>query len=83
VRLEYASLAPTDGARINLIKLVPGINFLVRPNLKLGLIGQLEWADGVPDGTWAATGASIGSVFPIVTTATEFESLQVTVAYAF
>jgi hypothetical protein len=80
VRLEYASLAPTFGPRINLVKFIPGIAFLVRPNLKLGLVGQLEWADGAPDGGWGATG---GSIAPSMGSATEFESLQVTAAYAF
>jgi len=80
VRLEYASVAPTFGARINLVKFIPTINFLVRPNLKLGLVGQLEWADGAPDGGWGATG---GSIAPSMGSATEFESLQATIAYAF
>jgi hypothetical protein len=80
LRLEYASVAPTFGPRINLVKFIPGIDFLVRPNLKLGLIGQLEWADGAPDGGWAATG---GSIAPAMGAATEFESIQLIVAYAF
>lgn len=80
VRLELASLLPEGGTRINDLKIIPGIAALVIPNLKLTLTGQIEWADGVPDGGWGAFG---GSAAPPMGSVTEFESIQLGLAYAF
>ena len=80
VRLEWASLLPSGGARINDLKIVPGIAALVIPNLKLTLTGQIEWADGAPDGGWGAFG---GSAAPPMGSVTELESIQLGLAYAF
>jgi len=80
VRVEYASLQPNGGARINDVKIIPGIAALIRPNLKVTLVGQIEYADGAPDGGWDAWG---GSAAPATGSLTEFESLQVGLGYAF
>lgn len=80
VRMEWASLLPDGGTRINDLKIVPGVAALVIPNLKLTLTGQIEWADGVPDGGWGAFG---GSAAPPMGSVTEFESIQLGLAYAF
>ncbi|MGZ3407584.1 MAG: hypothetical protein ACXVAN_14140, partial [Polyangia bacterium] len=80
VRLEWGSLLPDGGTRINDLKLIPGVAALVLPNLKLTLTGQIEWADGVPDGGWGAFG---GSAAPAMGSVTEFESIQLGLAYAF
>ncbi|HSN33880.1 MAG TPA: hypothetical protein VLU41_14425, partial [Ideonella sp.] len=80
VRLEWASLLPSGGKRINDLKIVPGIAALVIPNLKLTLTGQIEWADGAPDGGWGAFG---GSAAPPMGAVTELESIQLGLAYAF
>jgi hypothetical protein len=81
VRIEYASLRPRGGSRINDVKIIPGIAALVRPNLKLTLVGQIEHADGAPDAGWGAWG---GSAAPAVgKNVTEFESIQLGLAYAF
>ena len=80
VRLEYASLKPNGGTRINDVKIIPGIAALVRPNLKLTLLGRIEFADGSPDGGWGAWG---GSATPATGSVTELESIELGVAYAF
>jgi hypothetical protein len=80
VRIEYASLSPKGGSRINDLKFIPAVNFLVRPNLKLALVAQMEWADGVPDGGWGNWG---GFAAPSMGDVTELETLQVNIAYAF
>jgi hypothetical protein len=80
VRIEYASLRPRGGSRINDVKIIPGIAALVRPNLKLTLVGQIEYADGAPDGGWGNWG---GFAAPAMGSITEFESLQLGLAYAF
>jgi hypothetical protein len=84
-RVEYASLKPSNAARINDVKFIPGVAALVRPNLKVTLSGQLEHADGVPDGgcacgSWGAWG---GSAMPVMGAVTEVESVQIGAAYAF
>jgi hypothetical protein len=81
VRIEYASLRPRGGSRINDVKIIPGITALIRPNLKLTLVGQIEYADGAPDAGWGNWG---GSAAPLPgKNVTEFESLQLGLAYAF
>jgi hypothetical protein len=79
-RLEYAQLRPSGGAHISDLKIIPGVNALIRPNLKLQLLAQIEHADGVPDGGWGAWG---GSAAPMMGSVTEVESIQLGVAYAF
>jgi hypothetical protein len=79
-RLEYASIAPAGGPRINDLKIIPGISALVRPNLKLTLLAQIEWADGVPPGGWGPAG---GFAAPSMGSVTEIETLQLNAAYAF
>lgn len=80
VRLEWGSLLPEGGTRINDLKIIPGVAALVIPNLKLTLTGQIEWADGAPDGGWGAFG---GSALPAMGSVTEFESINLGLAYAF
>jgi hypothetical protein len=79
-RVEYGSLAPKGGPRINDVKMIPGIAALVVPNLKLTLTALIEFADGVPDGGWGSFG---GSAAPNMGSVTEIESIQLGVAYAF
>ncbi len=80
VRIEYAALKARGQSRINDVKIIPGIVALVRPNIKLSLTGQIEYADGAPDGGWGAWG---GSATPMLGAVTELESIQVGLAYAF
>jgi hypothetical protein len=90
-RLEYGSVAQANGPRMNDVKIMPAIDALIRPNLKVQLVAQLEWANGVPDPnfldptgapltSWGAFGGFVdlpkGSVF-------ELETLALNVAYAF
>jgi len=37
---------------------MPGVAFLIRPNIKLTVVGQIESASGVPPGSWAPAGGS-------------------------
>jgi hypothetical protein len=80
VRLEWASLLPDGGSRITDLKILAGAAALVRPNLKLTLVGQVEHADGAPEGGWGAAG---GSAAPTAASVTELESIQLGVAFAF
>jgi hypothetical protein len=86
LRIEYARVMPTGSAHVSDVKIIPGVAALVRPNLKLTLTGQIEWADGVPDagcggcGSWGAFG---GSAAPMTGAVTELESIQLGAAFAF
>ncbi len=48
VRLERIGLRPTGGTNVSDVHLMPGIAFLVRPNLKAVLVANLEFANGFP-----------------------------------
>jgi hypothetical protein len=81
VRVELSHLSPSGGSSINDLRIIPGVAFLVRPNLKLAVIGLIEHADGVPDGGWGEAG---GSAAPAPgTKVTEIESIVGSFAFAF
>jgi len=81
VRLELTQLKPSGGSTIHDVRIIPGIAFLVRPNLKLTLTGLIEQARGTPDGGWGAAG---GSAAPAAGTSTkEIESIVAGIAFAF
>jgi hypothetical protein len=81
VRVELSQLRPSGGPTIHDLRIIPGIAFLVRPNLKLTLTGLIEQARGTPDGGWGAAG---GSAAPAAGTSTrEIESIVASVAFAF
>ncbi len=80
LRFEWSSLLPDAGSRISDLKVLVGAAALVRPNLKLTLVGQIEHANGVPDGGWGPAG---GSANPAMGSVTELEAIQLGVAFAF
>jgi hypothetical protein len=81
VRMEYLRLSPDGGTRVSDMRFMVGAAALVRPNLKLTLTGLIEHANGLPDaGAWDAAG---GFAMPTAGAVTEFEAVQVGLAYAF
>lgn len=82
VRLEYLSLLPDGGSRINDLRVLVGGAALVRPNLKLTLVGSIEHANTAPPSGWVADD---GGRFAAPTTGavTEFESIELGLAYAY
>ena len=81
VRFEYLRLSPEGGPVIHDIRIIPGIALLVRANLKLTLLGQLEQARGVPPAGW---GPANGFAAPAAgTSVTELEMLAADLAFAF
>lgn len=85
VRLEWVSLLPDGGSRISDLKVLAGVAALVRPNLKLTLVGQIEHANGAPPGNADAPGWQLAGGFaaPMTGSVTELEAIQVGVAFAF
>lgn len=66
VRSEYTNISQgADGdaamnGRATLLRLIPGVSILVRPNVKVTLLGDFELAHGLPPvGNWGAAGGSI------------------------
>jgi len=49
VRVERIGLKPSDGSNVNDVHLMPGVAFLVRPNVKAVLVGNIELAKGFPN----------------------------------
>jgi hypothetical protein len=95
IRVERISLDPSGGASVSDLHLMPGIAFLIRPNLKLVVAGNIESTNGFPlDPTGAPTGwqggaadwgAFVASPGPTATATTkkqEFESLAFFLAWA-
>jgi hypothetical protein len=81
LRMEYVSLLPDGGTRVNDLRFIVGGAFLVRPNLKLTLAGLIEHANAVPDaGSWDAAG---GLAVPTAGAVTELEAIQVGLVFAF
>jgi hypothetical protein len=78
--------ATTNGAgssHATLFRLIPGVAALVRPNIKMVLTADFDWAYGMPvAGSWGAAGGSIiapsGQGSKI-----EAETITATVAVAF
>jgi hypothetical protein len=81
VRIEVSQVQPTGGSSIHDLRITPGIAFLVRPNLKLALIGLIEQANGAPDAGWGGAG---GFAAPAPgTSTTNIESIVGNLAFAF
>jgi hypothetical protein len=82
VRTEFTRLNIESSSPGSLLRIMPGVATLVRPNIKVVVTGDLERAQGLPpSGSWSAAG---GSAAP-APGAHKFEAEQViaTVAVAF
>ena len=85
IRVEYSSLLPENGARIDNLRLLPGIASAVRPNLKLVLTANLQSASGQPPAGWGALGG-VAAPAPSATATSvglELENIQLYGAFAF
>ena len=81
IRIEVSQVQPAGGSSIHDVRITPGIAFLVRPNLKLALIGLIEQANGAPAAGWGQAG---GFAAPTPgTSTTEIESIIGNLAFAF
>ena len=81
VRMEYVSLLPDGGARLNDVLFIAGAACLIRPNLKVTLTGLIEHANAAPTaGGWSL--GSDGFANPAAGAVTEFEAIQVGLSFA-
>jgi hypothetical protein len=81
VRSEYTRTAVEGASAAQLLRVIPGIAMLARPNVKVVLTGDLEWGKNLPPiGSW---GAASGVVVTPQTSKFEAEQINLTAAYAF
>ena len=85
VRFEYTRSSPDGGTTVSDTRIAIGAAALVRPNLKLQLIGQLETASGAPPGgDWGpANGVAINPNDPTQSVSLEVESVMLGIAFAY
>jgi hypothetical protein len=84
VRMEYISLLPDGGTRLNDALFTVGAACLIRPNLKVTLVGFIEHSNGAPvpgpGGGWSL--GSDGFANPTAGSVTELEAIQIGLSYA-
>ncbi len=81
VRAEYTRASVESAADAQLLRIIPGVAMLVRPNIKVLLTGDFEWGQNLPPvGTWTAAG---GAVAPNQTSKFEAEQINATLAVAY
>ncbi len=69
-----------------LTRILPAINFVIRPNVIVQLIGEIDHANGAPPGGWGGAGGLIAfptQANPTAVTATEFETITANLRWAF
>jgi hypothetical protein len=60
VRVEYTHAGVEGGSDAQLMRIIPGIAMLARPNIRVVLTGDLEWASNLPTvGDWGAAGGMV------------------------
>jgi hypothetical protein len=94
IRVERIGLKPSGGDSVSNVHVMPGIAFLIRPNLKAVLVANFEMAKGFPVDasgaplTWAGGNADWGGFVASGDTSTptgklnEFESFALFIAWA-
>ena len=82
VRAEYTQTTVAGQSDAQLLRIIPGIAMLARPNIKVVLTGDLEWGKDLPVvGNWGAAG---GALVPAGTDAKfQAETVNATVAVAY
>lgn len=83
IRFEWIRLDPDGGDSVNGFRLLPGVAGLIFANLKLTLIGRVEWADGAPPAGWGPSGAAAAPEAPDESVDPEIESIELGLSYAF
>jgi hypothetical protein len=92
LRVEYTQIDGTQDPNFmlwstpTLVRYMPALNFVVRPNVVVQLVAEVDEANGAPPGGWGGAGGVIA--FPLQTnadasTGTEFETITANLRYAF
>jgi len=83
VRAEFTDAQVEGGPDAQLLRIIPGIAMLARPNIRVVLSGDLEWGKNLPvAGDWGAAG---GTIVSTTGQAAKFEAqtINATVGVAF
>jgi hypothetical protein len=65
VRFEYTTISRVDTDSAHVLRVIPAVAMLVRPNIKVAVDCDIEQAYGLPPvGNWSAAGAVIGPASP-------------------
>jgi hypothetical protein len=85
IRVEHVILDPTGGTSTNWTRIMPGVAILVRPNVKLTVVGVIERASGAPDlgGSWEGVGGTVAPPDAATSSGTQLASVNVGVGFAF
>jgi hypothetical protein len=84
VRAEYTRTTVDGPNPASLLRIIPGIATLVRPNIRVILTGDLERAYGMPAvGSWGPAGGFVVAPGPGASSMLEAEQLTATVAFAY
>jgi hypothetical protein len=85
VRSEYTHATVENASDSQLLRVIPGIAMLARPNIKVVLTGDFEWGQNLPPiGSWSPAGGMVAPAPPSGTTATtsKFEAEQINATFA-
>jgi hypothetical protein len=78
VRLEYTQTSVESAPSAQLMRLIPGVAMLARPNIKVVLTGDLEWGQNLPAvGSWTPVGGLIAA-----RAGSKFEAEQINASFA-
>ena len=84
VRYEYTRTTFEASSPASLLRIIPGVAALVRPNIRAVLTGDIERAYGLPfTQSWAPAGGSIVPAGPGVLSKFEAETITLSAAMAF
>ncbi|OYW04641.1 MAG: hypothetical protein B7Z61_08905 [Acidobacteria bacterium 37-71-11] len=83
VRVEYVKLSPSGGPAVTDLRAFAGVEALVRPNIKLSLVAQVEKANGAPPGGWGAASGLAAPSTPTASVGPEVEAITLGLAFAF
>jgi hypothetical protein len=87
-RIEYTQVAdtaagsPLNGEKADVIRYLPGVNFLIRPNVKVLVLADIEAGTSVPPGGWAGASGAVISPPPGMSSS-EIETISFILDYAF
>jgi hypothetical protein len=78
VRLEYTQTTFENAANASLLRIIPGVSMLARPNIRVVVSGDLESATGLPPvASWAPAG---GAVAPSTPQGSKFQAETINVS---
>jgi hypothetical protein len=84
VRTEFTTMTVDGAPNASLFRLIPGVAMLVRPNIRLVVTGDFDWASGTPvTGSWGPAGGSIVAPLSGGGSKIEAETLTATLGVAF